>query len=257
MLRPRLIVSLLLSENALIKTKQFDNSKYIGDPINAVKIFNEKSVDELLIVDINKSRENKSPNYDLISKISRECRMPICYGGGIKAIEDIENIITLGVEKVSLSSAFFKNPKLITKAANKFGSQSIVVCLDIKKSKLKKKYEVFIINGKKFINKDLLTVVKEVESFGAGELIINSIDQDGMMKGYDLELCRKLSEQTKLPITFLGGASCLNDFRDLWSYCGTVGAAAGSLFVFKGKFRAVLINYPSNEEKINLSKVLV
>lgn len=253
MFRPRLIVSLLLSDNALIKTKKFRDPKYVGDPINAVRIFNEKSVDELFIADIKISRENKSPNFDLIGKISQECRMPICYGGGIKSVKDIEKIINLGVEKVSISSSFLDDPHLISKAASKFGSQSIVVCLDVKKSRFRKNYALYFNNGKNISNKDLFLSIKELESLGAGELIINAIDKEGMMDGYDLELCKKISSFTNLPITFLGGAGSLEDFKDLWKTCGMVGAAAGSFFVFKGKFRAVLINYPSIQEKLNLS----
>ena len=252
MFRPRLIVSLLLSDNALIKTKEFKDPKYIGDPINAVRIFNEKSVDELFIADIKVSKEKKLPNFDLIKKISQECRMPICYGGGIKSLEDIEKIINLGVEKVSICSSFLKDPNLISLAAGKFGSQSIVVCLDVKKSRFNKNYNLCFNNGKNFSNKDLFTCIQELESLGAGELIINSIDKDGMMNGYDLGLCEKISSLTNLPITFLGGAGSLKDFKDLWKTCGIVGAGAGSFFVFKGKFRAVLINYPSSDEKINL-----
>ena len=249
MLRPRLIVSLLLSNNALVKTINFKDPKYIGDPLNAVRIFNEKNVDELFIADIDVTREKKSPNFNLISKISQECRMPICYGGGIKNIEDIERIINSGVEKVSISSAFFENPLLVTRANKKFGSQSIVICLDVKKSKFSRKYFASINNGKKLITKDLFSIIEQLEELGAGELIINSVEKDGMRSGYDLNLCKKISKITNLPITFLGGASSLDDFKELWETCGIVGAAAGSLFVFKGKFRAVLINYPTNKDK--------
>lgn len=256
MLRPRLIVSLLLSNNALVKTINFKDPKYIGDPLNAVRIFNEKNVDELFIADIGVTREKKRPNFNLISKISQECRMPICYGGGITNIEDIERIINLGVEKVSISSAFLENPLLVTRANKKFGSQSIVICLDVKKSRFSRKYFASINNGNKLITKDLFPIIEQLEELGAGELIINSVEKDGMRSGYDLNLCKKISKLTNLPITFLGGAGSLDDFKKLWETCGIVGAAAGSLFVFKGKFRAVLINYPTNKDKKNLSNLL-
>ncbi len=249
MLRPRITPCLLLKNGGLVKTVKFGNPKYVGDPINAVKIFNEKEVDEIIVVDIDASVQQKEPDYVLIKNLAAECRMPLCYGGGVKTVEQIEEIISLGVEKVAISSAAIGSPELIAKASEVVGSQSIVVVMDVKKVEGRESYEIFIHNGREGTGLSPVEFAKTAEHLGAGELVINSIDCDGLMKGYDLELARRMRNATNLPMTILGGAGSLKDVAALIELFGTIGAAAGSLFVFKGSYRAVLINYPSRSEK--------
>lgn len=249
MLRPRIIPCLLVKNNGLVKTVGFDKPKYVGDPLNAVRIFNEKEVDELMVVDIDATTQNREPNYKLISNLAAECRMPLCYGGGVTTPEQVQRIISLGVEKVALSAAAVANPALISKAAQWVGGQSVVVVMDVKRVGLLRRYEVFTHNGTKGTGLDPVAWTKQVEDLGAGEVVINSVDQDGEMKGYDLTLVDRVRQATTLPMTVLGGAGSLSDLEALVRRFGTIGAAAGSLFVFKGKYKAVLINYPSRDEK--------
>jgi cyclase len=251
MLRPRIIPSLLLQDNGLVKTVNFKNPKYVGDPINAVKIFNEKEVDELAIFDIDATTKGLEPNYGLIERIANQSRMPLCYGGGVKTVEQAQKIFSLGVEKIALSSAVLQNPELITKIGDHVGSQSVIVVLDVKK-KLFGGYEVFTHNGKKGTGINPFKFVELAQSLGAGEIIINSIDQDGVMKGYDMALIDKIREKISLPLTVLGGAGSLNDIKEVINKHQIIGVAAGSLFVFKGVYKAVLINYPPREEKEKL-----
>lgn len=252
MLRPRIIPCLLVHEGGLVKTISFKNPKYVGDPINAVKIFNEKETDELIVLDIDATVNGTDPDYKLISDVAAECRMPLCYGGGVKSAEQAKRIIGLGVEKIALSAAAIENPNLITQIANEIGRQSVVVVLDVKKRMLGEDYDVFIHNGKKNTKRRLLEVATQAETLGAGEIVINSIDNDGQMKGYDLALAQKVRSTVKIPITILGGAGSLNDVADLILSCGVVGASAGSLFVFKGVYKAVLINYPTAKQRDEL-----
>jgi len=249
MLRPRIIPCLLVKNNGLVKTVGFDKPKYVGDPLNAVRIFNEKEVDELMVVDIDATAQNREPNYKLIANLAAECRMPLCYGGGVTTPEQVQRIISLGVEKVALSAAAVAIPSLISKAAQWVGGQSVVVVMDVKKVGLLRRYEVFTHNGNKASGLDPVSWAKQVEELGAGEVVLNSIDQDGEMKGYDLTLVERVRQATTLPMTVLGGAGSLDDLEALVRRFGTIGASAGSLFVFKGKYKAVLINYPSRDEK--------
>lgn len=252
MLRSRIIPCLLLKKGGLVKTVQFDIPKYVGDPLNAVRIFNEKEVDELLVIDIDATAQNREPDYQLIKNLAGECRMPLCYGGGVKTVEQIQRIVGLGVEKVSISSAAVESPDLIADAAAKVGSQSVVVVLDVKKSGLFRKNEVFTHNGGRKTGINPVDFARKVQKLGAGEVVINSIERDGHMKGYDLPLVQEIRDAINLPLTVLGGAGSLDDISGLIQRFGIIGAAAGSLFVFKGKYRAVLINYPSHEEKETL-----
>lgn len=249
MLRPRIIPCLLIKNGGLVKTVQFEDSKYVGDPINAVRIFNEKEVDELIVLDIDASIQSREPDYTLIRNLASECRMPLCYGGGVKRVEQIQKIISLGVEKVAISSAAIDNPDLITQAAVQVGSQSVVIVFDVKKSGLLRRYELFTHNGKKKTGITPVEFARKVESLGAGEVVINAIEQDGMMKGYDLSLIQSVRDSLSLPITVLGGVGSLEHIEALINQFGIIGAAAGSLFVFKGKYRAVLINYPDHNAK--------
>ncbi|MGE4578791.1 MAG: AglZ/HisF2 family acetamidino modification protein [Desulfuromonadales bacterium] len=249
MLRPRIIPCLLVHNGGLVKTVQFGKSKYVGDPLNAVRIFNEKAVDELMVVDIDATVHQREPDYALIKNLAAECRMPLCYGGGVKTVDQIQKIISLGVEKVSVSSAAVHDPDLLIEASEKVGSQSVVVVIDVKKKGLFGRYEVFTHNGSKATGLNPVDLAKKVEQLGAGEVVVNSIDQDGMMKGYDLDLVSKVRDATTVPLTVLGGAGSLDDIAALIRTHDIIGAAAGSLFVFKGVYRAVLINYPNPAEK--------
>jgi len=251
MLRPRIIPCLLVHEGGLVKTVRFKEPKYVGDPINAVKIFNEKEADELIVLDIDATAQVREPNFRLIAQFAAECRMPLCYGGGVKTVEQAKRIIGLGVEKVALSSAVIENPRLITEIADEIGSQSVVVVLDVKK-RFGRDHEVRTHNGAKGTGMSAVDVARDAEALGAGEIVINSIDNDGEMKGYDLALARKVRESIRLPMTVLGGAGSLSDIGELIANCGVVGASAGSLFVFKGAYRAVLINYPPQTQKEEL-----
>jgi cyclase len=249
MLRPRITPCLLLHEGGLVKTVQFGNPKYVGDPINAVRIFNEKEADELIVVDIDAAVEGREPNFPLIACLARECRMPLCYGGGVRTVDQAKRIISSGVEKVAISSAFVERPALASEIAREVGNQSVVVALDVRKKEWGGGYDVHTHNGRRGTGRSPLDFAAEAEAAGAGELLINAIDQDGQMKGYDLALARVVRAATHIPVTFLGGAGSLGDIGQLFGACGAVGAAAGSLFVFKGAYRAVLINYPSAQQK--------
>ena len=243
---------MLVRNNGLVKTVKFKDTKYVGDPLNAVRIFNEKEVDELMVIDIDRSSQELIPDFDLIEKLALECRMPLCYGGGIKTPEQALRLVNLGVEKVAISSALIKEPGLAKEFSDAVGQQSVVAVLDIKKTGWGKKYKLFTLNGKKEEKVDPFDLAMELQSIGVGEIVINSIDNDGMMTGYDMKLNARMRDLLDLPITFLGGAGSLHDVRQLINSFAPVGAAAGSLFVFKGKYRAVLINYPAEKEKFGL-----
>tara|TARA_B100000768_G_scaffold100252_1_gene93314 strand:- start:9795 stop:10559 length:765 start_codon:yes stop_codon:yes gene_type:complete len=254
MLRPRITPCLLIHNGGLVKTTNFQDPKYVGDPLNAVKIFNEKNADELIVLDIDATSLNKEPNYEVIKKLASECRMPLCYGGGVKTVDQFKKIISLGVEKVAISSAAIEDTDIIANASEVVGSQSVVVVVDLKKSFFKNSYNIYINNGKKKVKGDPISLIKKFEDSGAGEIVINSIDNDGTMKGYDIELISSFRESINIPITALGGAGSLLDIELLIKKHNIIGAAAGSLFVFKGKYRAVLINYPSQQEKDKIIK---
>jgi cyclase len=249
MLRPRLIPCLLLHKGGLVKTVNFENPKYVGDPINAVRIYNEKEVDELMVVDIDATVKGTEPDYRLISHLASECRMPLCYGGGVRTVAQIEKIISLGVEKVAVSSAAVENPILISDAACRVGSQSVVVVIDVRKVGLLRRLEVVTHNGSGRTGLNPVEFARQMAEFGAGEIVVNSVDRDGEMKGYDLDLIEQVRQAVHLPLTVLGGAGSLEDIKELIGRYGIIGAAAGSLFVFKGRYRAVLINYPTRVEK--------
>lgn len=250
MLRPRIIPCLLVHGGGLVKTLGFKDPKYVGDPINAVKIFNEKETDELTVLDIDATVEGHSPDFKMITDLAAESRMPLCYGGGVKTADQAKGIIQLGVEKVSISSAAIEEPGLITRIAHEIGRQSVVVTLDVKRGR--SGYEVWTHNGKKATGHPIIAMAKRAEELGAGEVVINSIDADGTMKGYDLDLARQVRQALSIPMTFLGGAGKLSDLGRLIETCGVVGASAGSLFVFKGPYRAVLINYPDMAKREEL-----
>jgi cyclase len=251
MLRPRVIPCLLIHDGGLVKTTKFKDAKYVGDPINAVRIFNEKEADELIVVDIDATSLNQEPNYERIQYLAAECRMPLCYGGGIKTVEQGKKIISLGVEKVAVSSQALKTPRLVSDLAAEIGSQSVVVVLDVKKKMLSKQYEVWTHNGKKNTKRNPVDVISEVQNMGAGEIVINFIDSDGTMKGMQTEAIKMFKSICKVPFTVMGGAGSLEDLGDIVADNGLLGVAAGSMFVFKGRYRAVLINYPTQEQKMD------
>ena len=253
MLRPRIIPSLLIHKNGLVKTINFKDPKYIGDPINVVRIFNEKKVDELMVFDIDASVNQNEPNYKTIKNIASECRMPLCYGGGIKNVEQAKKIFSLGVEKVSISSAAISNPNLIKEIVKKVGSQSMVVVLDVKKFD-NNSYHIWINNGKKNTEISLIPFLKKIQDLGVGEIVINSIDNDGVMDGYDLNLIDNVYSNISIPLTILGGAGTLDDIKNIIKKYKIIGLGVGSLFVFKGVYKAVLVNYPNYEIKNELIK---
>ena len=253
MLRPRIIPFLMVHQGGLVKTVKFKDPKYIGDPLNAVKIFNEKEVDELIIVDIDATSNSREPDYDLLSKLARESSMPLCYGGGVNTPQQIEKIVGLGIEKVGISSAAISNPDLISESAKRVGSQSVVVILDVRKTGfINKQFELCTHNGKKAVKISPVEFARTAQGLGAGEILVNSIDKDGTTSGYDLTLAEQVRKIVNIPITILGGARDYSDLAELFARCGIIGAAAGSLFVFKGKYRAVLIQYPNPEEKLKI-----
>lgn len=242
----------MVHKKGLVKTVAFKEPKYVGDPINAVKIFNEKEVDELMVLDIDATVEGRGPDFALIKNLAVECRMPFCYGGGVTTVEQAKKIISLGAEKVALSAAAVTNTNIIKAIGKAVGIQSVVVVLDIKKKGLFGGYEIFTHNGKKQAPLKLKDLLDTLSKIGIGELIINSIENDGKMTGYDFKLFDMVREMTEMPMTILGGAGTLEDIKSAIQRYKIIGVAAGSLFVFKGKYKAVLINYPNYEEKKGL-----
>jgi imidazole glycerol-phosphate synthase subunit HisF len=251
MLRPRITPCLLLRDGGLVKTVRFADEKYVGDPVNAVKIFNEKEADELVVLDISATAAGSAPNMRLIAQFAVECRMPLCYGGGIKTVQQAREIISLGVEKIAISSAAVERPALIADIADAVGRQSVVVVLDAARV-APGQYEVRTHNGARRTGRQLVDLVHEAESQGAGEIVVNAIDRDGVMDGYDLEMARIVRAATRLPMSVVGGAGSLAHIGELLRACGVIGAVAGSLFVFKGARRAVLITYPDRLQKDHL-----
>ncbi len=249
MLRSRIIPCLLIHKKGLVKTINFKNPKYVGDPINAVKIFNEKEVDELIVLDIDATRENRVPNLKMIKNLADECRMPFCYGGGITSVKEAVDIISLGVEKIALSHSALTNINLCKEIGDVIGKQSVIVVIDVKKKKLFGGYNIFTHNGTKKSDWRLDDFISKLEEIGVGEIVINCIDNDGVMQGYNLSLIEDIRKKCSMPLTLLGGAGSLDDVKKLITKFKIIGAAAGSLFVFKGKYRAVLISYPNREER--------
>ncbi len=248
MLQPRIIPCLLIKDNGLVKTKKFKDAKYVGDPINAIRIFNEKKSDELMVLDIDATTKENDIDLEKVKKFAAECRMPLCYGGGIKSVEQAKSIISLGVEKVAVSSGVIHDQRLVEKMALEIGNQSVVVVLDVKKNMFGK-YVIYTHNGNKNTGIELKDMIQQMQDSGAGEIVVNSIDNDGMMSGYDIKLAKRLKEFVSIPLTIIGGAGSYQDLKTLINSCGIIGAAAGSLFVFKGVYKAVLINYPDQKMK--------
>ena len=252
MLNARITPLLLVDNGELYKTINFSNPKYIGDPLNTVRIFNEKEVDELIVIDIKATTKNNAIDWDLIEHISRECRMPLCYGGGVNSVDKVERLISLGVEKVAIGYASFSNPEMVRKAINRVGKQSIVAILDVKRNIFSGKYEVFVYGGKKKTKMNHIEYSKYLLDLGVGEIILQNIDLDGTMKGFNLNLINDVYQNIDIPLTVIGGAGSLNDIKSLVQKFNIVGVGAGSIFVFKGKHKAVLVNYPDKTKKNDL-----
>jgi len=250
MLRHRIIPALLLLNGGLVKTTRFKAPKYVGDPINAIRIFNDKEVDELMILDINASKINAEPDYRLIERIAGECFMPLAYGGGIKSISQARQLFALGIEKICIQSAAIDDPLFITELSKEFGSQSIIVSIDIKRN-WRDNPKIYHASSRKSLKRDWLSLLSQLVKAGAGEVLINSVDKDGTLSGPDLKLVRLASEAITVPLIAVGGISSLDDIK----YCISAGAsavAAGAFFVFHGPHRAVLITYPKYQDLENL-----
>ena len=247
MFRPRIIPVLLLKDEALVKSIEFKKHNYIGDPINAVRIFNDLRADELVFLDIQASKENRLISIDLVRDVGEEAKMPFAVGGGIKTIEDIRAIINAGAEKVIINTSAIQNPAFIREAANYFGSSTIVVCIDVKK-KFFKGNQTWILNGSVSSGMTPVETALKMESLGAGEIIIQSIDHDGTMMGYDLELIRTISETVTIPVIALGGANSITDMKKAREISFASAMAAGSMFVYQGSKKGVLINYIDKAE---------
>jgi imidazole glycerol-phosphate synthase subunit HisF len=246
MKRVRVIPALLIRNGGLVKSVKFKDHKYVGDPINAVKIFNDKEVDEILILDISATAEKRGPNMQQIRDIASEAFMPLGYGGGITTLEQIRELVSSGVEKAVLNTSAFDNPGLIRQAADYIGSQSIVVSIDVKKNFLGK-YKVYVNNGSRNTGLDPVDFARQMEAAGAGELLLNSIDRDGTFSGFDTALIETVARQVNIPVVAVGGASSVQNLAEAIHH-GASAVSAGSLFIFQRPHRAVLISYPSQKE---------
>jgi len=247
MLKIRVIPCLLLANEGLVKTKLFKDFTYIGDPVNAVRIFNDLEVDELILLDINATKENRGPNFDLLKKIAGECFMPLTYGGGISSTGEIKEILNIGIEKVAVNSYSFENITFISDAANIFGSQCIVSSIDVKQES-NGNYEVVTCGGTKNTELSPEEWALKVEEHGCGEILLNSVDRDGTWSGYDTELIKKVTDNISIPLIACGGAGKLDDFYSAVKLGGASAVAAGSMFVYQKKDCGVLINYPKQDE---------
>lgn len=248
--RPRIIPTLLIDDRDLIKTVQFKTRTYLGDPVNAVKIFNRKRIDELSVLDIGATKNGREPDFELLKDIASEAFMPLSCGGGITTIEQVHELLAIGYEKIVINTGLIKNPSLVSTAAEMFGSQSIVASIDAKK--VNGTYQCFIADGTEKVNINPVELAKKAVKLGAGEIIINSIDNDGMMRGYDLDLIRNVVDAVKVPVIAIGGASNIYDLKKVLKEGHAHAAAGGSMFVFYGRLKAVLITAPSEDELINI-----
>jgi imidazole glycerol-phosphate synthase subunit HisF len=247
MLMTRVIPCLLLKDGGLVKTVKFKDPAYVGDPINAIRIYNEKEVDELVFLDITATLENREPPYQTLTEIASECFMPVTYGGGIRDVNQIRRILSLGIEKVSLNSSAVEDPRLVQAAAEKFGSSTIVISIDVRR-KLLGGYEVYTRGGRKATGLDPVDLAIKMEQSGAGEILLTSIDQDGTQDGYDVSLLRRVTSAVGVPVIACGGAGKIEDFRSAVKAGGASACAAGSMVVYYGRNRAVLINFPERRK---------
>ncbi len=247
MLNIRVIPSLLIRNGGLVKTVKFADARYVGDPINAIKIFNEKEVDELAVIDIDASRQHRPPDYEMLLRINKEAFMPLAYGGGIKTLEEIQKILNIGYEKVIINSKALDDPPFVTEAAKECGNQSVVVCIDVKKNLLGQ-HRVYDHIRRKVRDIKVRDYAQQMEKNGAGEILLYSVDRDGTFSGYDLHILKEVTSAVSVPVIALGGAGKIEDFADAVKKGGASAVSAGSLFVFHGPHRAVLITYPERKE---------
>lgn len=247
--RPRIIPILLIDDRDLVKTIKFMKRTYLGDPVNAVKIFNRKGIDEMAILDIGASRNHREPDFEILKDIASEAFMPLACGGGITSLEQVQKLLAIGYEKIVLNTALITNPKLIKDASGSFGRQSIVVSIDAKL--VNGKYNCCIYDGTEMVKMTPVDMAKKAERLGAGEIIINSVDRDGMMQGYDNTLIRSVVEAVKIPVVAVGGAGGIQDLKDVLDKGHAHAAAGGSMFVYYGRLKAVLITAPSEKELID------
>jgi len=253
MLLPRVMPCLLLQDEELVKTAQFKSPKYVGDPVNVISIFNDLEVDEIVLLDIGATKRKKKPDFDVIRRVANECMMPMAYGGGIAELADIQTVLEIGVEKVILNSAAVRNPNLVREAAKVFGSQAIVVSIDARKRLLRRGYEVYTESGSRATGRSPVEQARIAEDLGAGEILLTSIEREGTMKGYDLDLVAPVCQAVSIPVIANGGAGAREDLGRPIREAGASAAAAGALFVFQGPSRGVLINFP---ERHDLERIL-
>jgi cyclase len=250
MLRARVIPCLLLSRSGLVKTRQFSNAKYVGDPINAVKIFNDKEVDELMVLDITATEEKRPPNFSLIQEMASECFMPLAYGGALGNVEDARRMLKLGVEKVVFNTAALRDADVLREASREFGAQAVVASIDVRR-KIFGRYEVVADRARKGTGFDPVVFAKQLEDLGVGEILLTSVDREGTQKGYDLDLIHRVTSSVSVPVVANGGAGSVADFGAAIVQGGASAVAAGAMFVFHGPHRAVLITYPSQAELVD------
>jgi cyclase len=248
--RPRIIPCLLVQHGRLVKTVEFRRPTYVGDPINAIRVFNDKGADELVLLDIAATLDGSGPDFELLEKVATECFMPLCYGGGVTSVEQMRQVLGLGIEKVALNTSAVERPELIGDAAAEFGSQSVVVSIDVRRARRGRrgKEEVVTRGARDRTGLDPVQFAREAERLGAGELLLTSVDRDGTMQGYDLELIRRVSAAVGIPVVACGGAATGQDLVAAIDDGGASGAAAGSMFVFTGRHRAVLISYVTADD---------
>ncbi|GAB3190191.1 AglZ/HisF2 family acetamidino modification protein [Hydrogenophaga aquatica] len=244
--RPRIIPVLMIRDGGLVKTYKFADATYVGDPLNAVRIFNEKEVDELIVLDIDASKEGRGPNFEMLADIAEECFMPLCYGGGVSTIEEMRKLFALGIEKIAINSKIVSNIELIREASSEFGAQSVVASIDCKR-KFLGSYAVHSHSNRPILEKNPVAFARILETSGAGEIMLTSVDRDGMREGFDLELCNSVASAVGIPVIACGGGGSLEHFRDLLKHTKVSAASGGSFFVHQGKHRAVLISYPAPE----------
>jgi imidazole glycerol-phosphate synthase subunit HisF len=249
-LQHRVIPCLLLKNRGLVKTERFAKPRYVGDPINAIRIFNEKEVDELIVLDIDASRKGTEPEYDLIEAFAGECFMPLCYGGGIRSVEQARRLFALGVEKVSIQTAALADLHLVSEIASRYGNQAVVVSVDVSRTMLGR-YQLFAAAQGKTVGRDWLEFLRAAAAAGAGEILVNSVDRDGTLKGVDKALIARAAEACTVPLIASGGVGSLQDIKDAVD-AGASAVAAGAFFVFHGPHRAVLITYPKYDDLVAL-----
>ncbi len=244
--RPRIIPVLLIDDRDLIKTINFKKPTYLGDPVNALKIFNRKGIDEMAVLDISASKKGIEPDFELLTDMASEAFMPLSYGGGIKTLDQVRKLLAIGYEKVVLNTSLVDDEQLVKDAVALAGSQSVVASIDAKL--VKGKYKCVICDGTKVIDMTPVELAKHAEELGVGEIFLNSIDRDGMMTGYDTKLINEVVEAVSIPVTACGGAGGISDLKDALENGHAHAAAGGSMFVFYGRLKAVLITAPTEEE---------